>query len=836
MKTNNRQIEALESRIAPAFSGTFNLGAFIAPTFDGGAANDSSGFSVADAGDVNGDGMGDFIIGAPFASSGAGEAYVVFGKDGNLPVDTNLANLNGTNGFRIEGSISGANLGRSVAGVGDVNGDGFDDVVVGAPLANINGNSASGISYIVFGGASPDAAVTTNTINGTNGFALFGNATGDLVGISVGGAGDVNNDGFSDVIIGASGYDVPNMGGGIDADKGGAAVLYGHAGSFVSFNSFNQIGSGNANPGFRITGQNAGDDAGSAVSSAGDFNGDGFDDILIGASTAKPPGGGSSTGAAYVVYGGKTIDSNITLGTAKGLKINGIASGDSLGDAVALAGDVNNDGFSDILIGASGNDANGNNSGEAYVVYGGKNLGSSMSAADADIRLQGIGNNTLAGTSVSSAGDFNGDGFSDLLIGGTSANVAPGQAFVVFGRPDGFTAPVDLSALDGTNGIKIVGETTGDDLGFSVAGGTDINNDGYDDLLLGAFNAKAGNKTDAGMSYVIYGSNGNNQVTIGADGKTASYTDVDGDLVTVKVNKGTLEANDFVLSGANYLGGATLQKINFNGDTDLEGANVKITAVPQSINGVLMGDGLANVGNFDASGVSFKKVNVAGDVGKLTTSGAKSITLNSFGAQGTSTQLGTDADLLSLIGGAPNLTVKTDISGITYVGAQVGKVKVGGDIESSKFFLSGGPDPTSQKDSVSLKKLTVGGNLDNSSVLAGYSIFNGSADVSVGKVTVGGDWMASTVVAGVAAGDDGVLGTADDKLFDGGSDNIISRIASVMIKGNATGSPEAGGRFTISAEQVGSVTVGGIKQKLNPLATDKLLAIGSTGDFFVNEV
>jgi hypothetical protein len=250
----------------------------------------------------------------------------------------------------------------------------------------------------------------------------------------------------------------------------------------------------------------------------------------------------------------------------------------------------------------------------------------------------------------------------------------------------------------------------------------------------------------------------------------------------------------------------------------------------------VQGDGLANVGFIDASGVAFNKVNIAGDVGKIAAGGAKTLAFSSFGALGTSTQAGMDADLISFVGGAPNLSVKTDIAGITYVGAKVGKVQVGGDIENSKFFLSGGPDPLTAKDAVTVKKLNVGGNLDNSSVLAGYSPFGGSADVSIGKVSVSGDWMASTIVAGVTAGDDGVLGTGDDELFDGGSADVVSRIASVMIKGNAIGSTEAGGRFTISAEQVGSVTVGGIKQKLSSLATDKLVALGSTGDFFVNEV
>jgi len=173
---------------------------------DGIDLGDWSGFSVASAGDVNGDGFDDLIIGAPSADPGddnvAGEAYVVFGAAGGWGAAFDLAALNGTNGFRLEGVDAEDQAGYSVAGAGDVNGDGY-----------------AGETYVVFGAAGGwGATFDLASLNGANGFRLDGIDAGDWSGYSVAGAGDVNGDGFDDVIVGA-----------MRADAGETYVVFGAA-------------------------------------------------------------------------------------------------------------------------------------------------------------------------------------------------------------------------------------------------------------------------------------------------------------------------------------------------------------------------------------------------------------------------------------------------------------------------------------------------------------------------------------------------------------------------------------------------------------------------------
>jgi hypothetical protein len=221
--------------------------------------------------------------------------------------------------------------------------------------------------------------------------------------------------------------------------------------------------------------------------------------------------------------------------------------------------------------------------------------------------------------------------------------------------------------------------------------------------------------TDAGEAYVLYGSNGNNQVTIGSTGKTATYTDADGDLVTIRVNKGTLSESDFQLGGANFLGGATLQKIDFSSHGDLEGASVRISAQPQVVNGTLHGDGLANVGAFVADQINLGKVGIAGDLGRIVASSVKSLAVNSIGTQGLSTQAGLDSSLTSIVGTVAKLSVRTNIEGVTIASAQFGKARVGGDLQDSLLILSGGT-AAAGKPAVAIKSLAIGGDLDHTQI------------------------------------------------------------------------------------------------------------------------
>ncbi len=252
---------------------------------------DRSGYSVSGAGDVNGDGLADLIVGAPTADPVghiyAGESYVVFGKAGTAPV--NLADVAaGTGGFVINGIDPMDWSGASVSVAGDVNGDGLADLIVGAFRADPGGNADAGESYVVFGKAGTAPVNLSDVAAGTGGFVINGIDTDDRSGNSVSGAGDVNGDGQADVIVGAR-----------QAGPGGTSyVVYGKASSAPVNLSDVVAGTG----GFVINGIDPNDGSGGSVSGAGDVNGDGLADLIVGA-THGSPGGNIVAGESYVVFG-----------------------------------------------------------------------------------------------------------------------------------------------------------------------------------------------------------------------------------------------------------------------------------------------------------------------------------------------------------------------------------------------------------------------------------------------------------------------------------------------------------------------------------------------------
>jgi hypothetical protein len=382
-------------------------------TITGAAANDQSGVTVAGAGDVNGDGRDDVIVGATQADANgmdSGAAYVLYGKAAPTSVTLSNVALPPADGFLIKGAAAGEYAGTAVAGAGDVNGDGRDDVIVGADFAPVSG-AFSGAAYVVYGKATPATVTLSDTgLPATDGYLIQGAGPGDKAGSNAAGLGDVNGDGLADVAVGAFGATANGAG------SGAVYVLYGKRTPATITLSNTALP---AADGYLIKGAAAGDGAG-AVANARDVNGDGRADLIVGA-----PFAASEAGAAYVVYG-KAAPATVTLDdtampAADGYLIKGAAAGDRAGIAVGAA-DLNGDGKGDPIVGAYTADANGMDSGAAYVLYGKATpatvtlSNSALPAVDGYL-IKGAAAGDEAGVSVAGLGDVSGDGRADAAIG-----------------------------------------------------------------------------------------------------------------------------------------------------------------------------------------------------------------------------------------------------------------------------------------------------------------------------------------------------------------------------------------------------------------------------------
>lgn len=538
--------------------------------------------SVSGAGDINGDGYSDIIIGSNYGSHGYGDnsiAYVIYGRQNFNNIE--LSNLSENQGFSILGSKEIKNAFGSNAG--DVNGDGYDDILLGIRIYNEGDNKTdfdrSAIGYLIFGefngmtaaptltpsnmptfqpieepssnptkfptslpssvllSSSPtslpstiptgkpssipsipptgiptstpsalptgsptfhssvqskptlsptsastfsDSGAAQNKDLGSVYNTIIGANTNDNIGLSVSGIGDFNGDGYGDIIV-SSIYE--------SSFKGKIYVIFGKSTKLSNLN----VGSLSEAQGFSITGGSSYDFFGTTLNAAGDFNGDGYDDIIVGA-----PSAGGQDGRVYVVFGKSSGFSDITvngLSNTEGFSIYGVQDS-RCGSSVSSAGDVNGDGYDDIIIGASESE-------KIYVIFG-KSSGfstiylDSLSSSDGYV-ISGDG----IGFAVSGAGDFNGDGYDDVIIGAASSSPKSnkeGITYILYGKASGFSS-VDLSSITIDQGFKIIGDNDLDQIGYTVSSIGDFNNDGYNDVLVGAPFALS----NKGISYVVYG-------------------------------------------------------------------------------------------------------------------------------------------------------------------------------------------------------------------------------------------------------------------------------------------------------------------------------------------
>jgi flagellar hook capping protein FlgD/FG-GAP repeat protein/VCBS repeat protein len=415
-------------------------------------ADAEMGEMVTSAGDVNGDGFGDLLVSAPYHTNGQvdeGQVFLYFGGPDRMK----------STPWSIPGPIAGSRSAWSVSGAGDVNGDHFDDFISGDPFVSNTLTNEGRVRIWLGGPGGPSAAAT---------WQIFGGQAFAQLGASVARAGDVNGDGYGDVIVGADQYN----------NTGAAWVYYGPPGSGI--------------PPTQLFGTSINGHFGNPVASAGDVNGDGYGDVIVGASLDDAAA--TDAGRAFIYLGGPmglSTTAQIAL-MPVGLEL----ANAHFGAAVACAGDYNGDGYDDVIVGEPNRDWRPDlDSGivpqaGAFEVYPGSATGIQAGAIDG--RTYAVAGWAM-GNSVASAGDVNGDGYADVIVGTPFANSGTGIVDVFAGSPS--SSHQDIFFRNGDQASSAFGN--------SVASAGDINGDGLSDVVVGAVFEDNGTARDAGAVYVF---------------------------------------------------------------------------------------------------------------------------------------------------------------------------------------------------------------------------------------------------------------------------------------------------------------------------------------------
>lgn len=482
---------------------------------EGASRDDESGIAVGSS-DLDGDGHPEIVVGARSADpseSASGRSYALFGnQERPFARSIDLGTLGPSQVVLIDGEAEGDRSGIAVGSAGDLDGDGFEDVVIGARGSDRPADKGGAV-YVLYGDDTPETRVRLDELEEGQGSALGSAIASEILGTRVSPAGDLNADGLGDALFGAPGTDPP-------VTEPPTPQIAGH--TYVLFGATQRLAAETAPEPpalLRVVGVNSRDLAGIAIGAAGDVDGDGFADFLIGAPGADPNGSGS--GAAYLVFGGPDLDGLDVLnlaepGEQRVLVLEGGVIGDATGTAVAGAGDVNGDGFDDMLIGAPGADFLGSDTGVVYVVYGDANLDSespfSLITLDGveGIIVRGEVPGDMLGTAVAGIGDIDGDGLDDVVLGARDAQrdlgEETGAAYVVFGAEElGDRGSIDLFRMSADQGLRAYGVEQGDRTGISLAGLGDFDGDGLSDFAIGASSANARNIRATGKTYVVLG-------------------------------------------------------------------------------------------------------------------------------------------------------------------------------------------------------------------------------------------------------------------------------------------------------------------------------------------